>query len=101
MALSLPNGGGVRKLRQDVVDNAAFDIGQPEVAAAVGISQFFVIEAELVQDCGVQVVNVDFVFNRGESKVVGCSVNRATFDTASGQPHRESVGVVVSAVTAL
>jgi hypothetical protein len=83
------------------VDDAAFDVGQAEVATAVRVGQLFVVEAELVQDGGVQVVDVNFVLNGRESKVVGCAVNRATFDAASGYPHREPVRVVVSTVTAL
>ena len=83
------------------MNDAAFDIGQAEVAAAVGVGQFFVVKAELVENGGVKVVDVDFVLDSGEAKVVGGSVDRAAFNAASGQPHRESVGIVISTVATL
>jgi len=86
---------------QDVMDDSAFDIGEAKVSSAVREGQFFVVEAELMQDGGVQVVDVDFVFHRRESKVVGRSVDGSAFDSAARQPHGETVGVVVSAVATL
>lgn len=40
------------------MDDAAFDVGQAEVATAVRISQLLVVEAELVQDRSLQIVNL-------------------------------------------
>ena len=41
-----------RRSRDDVLDDAALDIGEAEVAAGVAVRQFGVIEAEQVQDRG-------------------------------------------------
>ena len=48
--------------RQHLVDDAAMHVGQAVVAAGVTIGESFVIEAHQVQDCGVEVVNVDRIF---------------------------------------
>src|SRR5262249_54870483 len=56
-----------------------------------------VVEAEQVQEGGVQVVDVDLVRDGGEAELVGGAVDVAAFDAAAGQPHREAVVVVVAA----
>ena len=49
--------------RYDLPDHASMHIGEPVVAAAVAIGETFVVEANEVEDGGVQVVDVNFVFN--------------------------------------
>ena len=56
------------------------------------------VEAQEVQDRGVQVVNVDLVFDGLEAELVGRAVDVAALDAAAGQPHREAVVVMVAAV---
>ena len=58
---NLPDASYGRRagLRDQVVQHGARHVGQPEVAAAVAIGQFGVVDAEQVQDGGVQVVDVD------------------------------------------
>ena len=90
-----PQGSG-----DDVMNDVAFDIGQAEVAAGVAVGEAFVIEAEQVQDRGVQVVNVDLVLGRVVAVVVGAAVAQAALHAAAGQPHRKAFGVVVAAVFA-
>src|SRR5262245_65630377 len=60
--------------------HAPVHVGQPEVAAGVTVCELFVIEAQEVQDRGVQVVDVDAVLDRGEAKLVGAAVDLAAFD---------------------
>src|ERR1051325_9722653 len=49
----------------------AADVRQPKVAALETVGQFGVIEAEQVQQGGVQVMNVNLVPRRVETKLVG------------------------------
>jgi hypothetical protein len=49
-------------LRQDVSDHLPMHIRQPEVAAAVTVSEALVVESHLVQDRGVQVVDMHRLF---------------------------------------
>ena len=57
-----------------VVDDAAVDVGQAEVAAGVAVGELRVVEAEQVQDGGVQVVDVDRVLDGLEAEFVGRAV---------------------------
>lgn len=74
------------------------DVGEAEVTALESGGQFFVIEAKLVQDGGVQVVNVDLVLDRIETQFVGLAMVDATFNSTSGEPHGEGIGVVIPAI---
>jgi len=62
------------------------DVGQPKVAAGEAEGEFGVVEAEEVQDRGVQVVDVDAVFDGFVAEFVGRAVQRAPLHAAAGQP---------------
>ena len=53
------------------------NIGQAEIAAGVAVGESLVVEAEQVQDRGVQVVDVDLVLDRVEAEFVGGAVDVA------------------------
>ena len=48
---------------QHLLDDVARDVRQPEIAAHVAVGQPRVIEAEAVQHGGLQIVDVDLVFD--------------------------------------
>ena len=54
------------------------------------------IEAEQVQKSGVQVVDVDFVFDGGEAELVRGTVGVAAFGTTTSEPVGEAVVVVIA-----
>ena len=58
-------------------------VGQAEVAAGVAVGQLGVIEAQQVQHGGVQVVEVDFVFDGVVAVVIGLAVADAGLHAAS------------------
>ena len=62
---------------QDAPDDLAVDVGQPEVAAGVAIGQPGVIEAQQVEDRGVEVVDVDLVVDGVVAVIVGGAVDDA------------------------
>ena len=45
--------------RENLVHDLSVHVGQPEVTALEAVRQPLVVEAELMQDGGVQIVNVD------------------------------------------
>ena len=55
--------------RQDAFHDFAVDIGQAEVAAGEAVRELLVVEPQQVQDRGVQVVDVDAVFDRRPSRI--------------------------------
>ena len=55
------------------------NVGQAEVAAGVTVGEPLVVEAEQVQDRGVQVVHVDAVLDGAEAELVGGAVDVPPF----------------------
>ena len=45
----------------------------------------------------VEIVHVDFIFDRLEPKFVGGTVNITTFDATTRKPHREAIVIVITA----
>ena len=58
------------------------------------------IEAELMENRGVEVVHMDRVARHVEAEVVGRAVDVAGLHAAAGEPHREASVVMVAAVVA-
>ena len=53
------------------------DVGQTEAASLVTERQLFVIDPEQMEDCGLQIMDVDRVFRDVISKIVGAAVDHA------------------------
>ncbi len=62
-------------------------VGESEIAFLGAVGEAFVIEAEAVEQRGLDVVNVDGVLGDVVAEIVGGTVNEAGFDTA---PDNES-----------
>ncbi len=80
------------------MDDVAVDIGEAEVTSGVAEGEAFVVEAEEVEDGGVEVMDVDGVNGGLEAEVIGGAVDGAAFDAATGEPHGKAVVIVVAAV---
>ena len=72
-------------------------VREAEVAALVAEGEAFVVEAEEIEYCGVEVVGVDSVFSDVEAEVVGLAIDGAGLGAAAGHPHGVGVFVVVAA----
>ena len=57
--------------------HVAGHVGQAEVAALEAVGELRVVDAQQVQHRGVQVVNVDGVFDGGVAQLVGVAVGDA------------------------
>ncbi len=55
------------------------------------------VEAQLVEDRGVDVVDMHGVLNRSESELVGLAVDCTRFETSACEPHRKCIDMVVPA----
>ena len=89
-----PGKGG--QARSPVTTRPA-DVGQAEVAALEAVGQLRVVEAEEVEDRGLEVVDVDAVLDGRKPNSSVAPRIRPGFDAAAGHPHREGVDVVVAA----
>src|SRR4051812_20973020 len=85
---------------EDVCHHAAVHVGEAEIAALEAVGEPLVVEAELVEERGVEIVDVDGVFDGVEAEVVGAAVAQAGLDAAAGEPDRVAAVVVVAAVVA-
>src|SRR3974377_733022 len=56
------------------------------------------VEAQQVQQSRMQVMNVNLVFGRFKSEFIGRPMNVAAARAAAGQPHAESVMIVITAI---
>ncbi len=71
---------------QNLSHHIPSNISQPLVSAFVEEGEAFVVEAEDVQDCGVEVMDVDGVFGGAEAEVVGGAVGQAALHRTASQP---------------
>src|SRR5438105_1552505 len=91
----LPDSGTVS--RQQRFHHLAADVGQAEIAALETIGQPLVIEAEEVQERGLEVVDVHGIFGDVVAKIVRLAEGDAALDAAAGQPDRIATRVMVAA----
>src|SRR6516225_3255589 len=85
---------------QQLPHDPSVHVGQAEIAAGVAIGEALVIEAQEPEDSGVQIVNVDGMLDGTETEIVGGAMNLASLDAAAGQPHAETIVIVVAAIDA-
>ena len=77
--------------------DVAVDVGQAEVAAVVAEGEPFVIQAQQVQDGGVEIVMRDPVLDGVHAEFVGGAVGDPCLDAAARHPHGEAVVVMAAA----
>ena len=73
-------------------------IRQPEAPALVTVGEALVVDAEQVQDGGLEVVDVHAAVGDVVAEVVGFAVDVAGPGAAAGHPHGKATGMVVAAV---
>ena len=81
----------------ELVYDIAVDVGQAEVAAIVAEREPLVIQAQQVEDGGMEVVMRDAVLNGVHAELVGCAVGNAWLDVAARHPHGEAEVVMAAA----
>ena len=62
------------------------NIRKAEIAALEAVGELLVFDAQLMENGGVEIVNVDDVFHGVVAEVVGFAVADSRFDSASGGP---------------
>src|SRR5256884_5174538 len=88
-------------LREDVFNHFAVDVRDAKVAALERIRKFAVGDAQAAQNRGVEVVNVDRIFDDIVAVIVGLAIADAGFDSTAGHPDRVAAAVVVTTVVVL
>ena len=85
-------------LGENLTDDVAVDVSQAVVAALVFEGEAGVVDAEEVEDRGVEIVDVDGVGGDVVGEVVGLAEGEAGFYSRAGEKDGEAAGVVVAAV---
>ena len=78
------------------MNHFAFHVREAEVAALETKSEAFVINPQLMQNGGVEVMNVVFLGGRTKSEFVRFAHEVAGLDAAAGEPHAEGVDVMIA-----
>ena len=86
---------------KNFLDDVTSHVCQPKVTSRILERQPLMVQAQQVQDRGMQIVHVDFVGDGFESQFVGGPVCDAAFEAASGQPGGKTLGVMITAIGAL
>src|ERR1035437_1693937 len=87
-SLKTIRSGGKSESGQNLINHIAGDVGEPEIASLELKRQLGVLNAQAVQDGGLQVVDVDRVFQNVVTEVVGLAQNEAALDATPRHPHR-------------
>src|SRR4051794_11118395 len=77
-------------------DFGLFDASKPEVEAGMAVGQFAMIEPHQLQHGGMEVVDMDPVFDGLVAELVGRAIGEAAFHAAAREPDREAVMVVIA-----
>ena len=88
-------------LSDDLVDDTASDVGEAEIAAGGVEREPTVIEAEQVENGGVEIVHVHGILDGGVAEFVGLAEGKPVAHAATGEPNSEALGIMVAAVGAL
>ena len=86
-------------LGYQLTNDLAADVRQAELTPLVAIGQFRVVNPQLMQQGGVQVVNVDRLGDRVVAKLVCFTVRQSRLHAAAGKPDCEAARMVVASVS--
>ena len=74
-----------------------FDIGKPESATLVFVSEFFVVNTEQMQHSGLKIVHVNWILYNVVSEIIRFSV-QPWFDAATGHIDAKTARMVVAPI---
>lgn len=80
---------------QNAVDHVAFEEGLTLVAALAMPCQLMLIEAQLMQHCGVKISKLMRLFNGVEANFIRAACHHATANAPAGHQYGESQVVVI------
>ena len=78
---------------KDVTHHLAMNIGQPIVTPLKFVCETFVVDPKLVQDRGLQIVDVDGLINDIVAKVIRRSIHHPALDAATRHPSWETARI--------
>ncbi len=82
--------------RQQLLDDVSRNVGNPKVAALEAVGQPFVVQAEQSQDRCVEIVHVNGRLGNAPSDIVRLADHLSASDAATGEPHTEGIGMMIT-----
>src|SRR5262245_32946647 len=86
-----------KQLCDQVIHNLAALVGQSDAESFIRHGKPSVVEAKLMKNSSVQVVDVNRVFDDRPANVIGFAVCQTTLEAAAGHPDAESERMMVAA----
>ena len=81
----------------DFLYDLSMNISQPEVAAVITVGQSLVIEAQLMEDGGVEVMHMNLPLHCMVAIGVSVPMGDPRFESPSSKPDREPVRIMITA----
>ena len=66
------------------MDEFSVDVGEPEIAALGAVGEAGMIQSEEMQERGVEIVDVDWIFDGVEPEIIGGSEGLSAPDAPTG-----------------
>src|SRR6516165_6302132 len=87
---------------QDALDRVVlFHAREAHVEALELVGKAAMIDAQAVEDGGVEVVDVYGILDHVVAEIIGLAVHEPLLDSAAGKPDGEALGMVVAAIVVL
>src|SRR5262249_19999947 len=83
---------------QNGFHDTAVHVRQPEIAALITIREPGMVDAQAMQQRGVEVVHMHWRLDDVVAIIVGRAVAHPAFDSSSGYPHRKTARMVIATV---
>ena len=82
--------------RQNIVNDIPIDIGESKVTTTIAVSQTRVVDSQKMQNCGVQIVDVNLILYDRHAEFVVSAIVETSAHSAAGEPHSECAMVVIA-----
>ena len=81
---------------EQITHDVPMHVGEAEVAACVAVGEAGVVDAELMEEGGMQVVDFDGVFDGVFADVVGLTMDMAGLEAAAGDPDGKAAAMMAA-----
>lgn len=87
---------GTFALGQNCFHHGAGNIGEAEVTTLESVGEFLVLDAKQMHHCRMEIIDLDRVFDHGETQFVCFAMNNAWLDSPTRHPDGETITMVLA-----
>ena len=89
----------LRASAQQWTQDIAVNVGQAMITAAVAEGELEMVDTQLVQDRGMNIVDIDWLHDRCIAKLVGLPIGHSSSETATSEENRVAIDMVITTAT--